>query len=140
MQSPSSSSIVVQHMIGFYVLLEQLTDNDEAIKTFDNKVKTGIVNVFESRYEELKNANRQSATHSLCSSGAGGTRTLENFDWSARLVLSSQSMARMYDPRVVLRLDTREPHEGTAESKNIELDYDSLKRLVNECDDIMESM
>lgn len=49
-------------------------------------------------------------------------------------------MAEMHDPRVLLRLDMREPHSKDLECKTLELDYDSLRRLVEECDNIMASV
>jgi len=55
---------------------------------------------------------------------------LKDFDWSARLVLSSDKLSGLRLPLLLLKLDLINP-DGIIESKNIELSPKDLKSLIS---------
>ena len=54
---------------------------------------------------------------------------LKDFDWSLRLVLSSERLSGLRKPLLMLKLDTVLP-DGSLQEKLIEMDADELDRLI----------
>ena len=54
---------------------------------------------------------------------------LKDFDWSARLVLSSDKLSTLRLPILLLKLDVTMP-DGTIGSKTVELTVSDLKSLL----------
>ncbi|KAJ1402957.1 hypothetical protein B484DRAFT_457631 [Ochromonadaceae sp. CCMP2298] len=57
--------------------------------------------------------------------------TLRDFDWSMRMVLSSDRLSGLGKPLLQLKLDTTTSAEGVVKEHLVEMDLQELDRLLN---------
>lgn len=88
-----------------------------------------LAQAIEARKPELQERFKEQ------SSAIGVPQHLEDFDWSLRLVLGSDRLMGMREPRLLLKFSLRDAN-GRSEGHQLELDADQLDHLLAKFGDV----